>query len=73
MSGAPVASLNVTKLPTGTLVLRQEPANSFFLAGKGALVISVASLIQLLNFLVQRDFIPHELLEGILEEYHSGK
>lgn len=68
-----MAKLKITRLPkTNTLIIKQEDGNNFFTGSRKCLVITVPSYIFILSFLVQNNLIDHQILEGILEDYHTG-
>jgi hypothetical protein len=68
-----MAKLKITRLPkTNTLIIKQEDGNGFFVGSRNCLVINIPSLIFILNFLVKNELIEHQVLEGILEDYHTG-
>jgi hypothetical protein len=65
------ARLNITKLHNSILVLKQLDGQDFFVAAPNSIVIPISKLTLILHFLVKNNMINHEILEGILEEYHS--
>ncbi|HAQ02986.1 TPA: hypothetical protein DCQ22_03795 [Candidatus Nomurabacteria bacterium] len=68
-----MAQLKITRLPkTNTLIVKQEGGNDFFVGSRNCLVINIPSYIFILQFLVQNNLVPHQVLEGILEDYHTG-
>jgi hypothetical protein len=68
-----MAKLKITRLPkTNTLIIKQEDGNDFFVGSRNCLVINIPSYVFILNFLVKNEIIDHQVLEGIMEDYHTG-
>ena len=63
--------LKVTKLLNSILVLKQTDGSEFFTASSNSIVIGIRNLSSILHFLIMNDIIDHQIIEGILEEYHS--
>ena len=69
-----MALLKVSRIPKlNTLVIRQDKERAFFIASPTSIVIGVNTLAFILKFLIDNEYISHEILEGVLEEYHSSK
>jgi hypothetical protein len=68
-----MASLKMSRIPKlNTIVIRQDSERAFFIASPTSIVVSVDTLSFIIKFLTDNGYIDHEVLEGILEEYHSG-
>jgi hypothetical protein len=68
-----MARLKITRLPkTNTLIIKQEDGNDFFVGSRNCLVINIPSYVFILNFLVKNEILDHQVLEGIMEDYHTG-
>jgi hypothetical protein len=68
-----MAKLKITRLPkTNTLIIKQEGGNDFFVGSRNCVVINIPSYIFILSFLVQNGLIDHQVLEGIMEDFHTG-
>lgn len=65
--------LKISRILKSTLVLKQLDGNDFFIATSKAIVISIQKLVIILHFLVLNDILDHQILEGLLEEYHSSR
>lgn len=66
--------LRISQIPKlNTIVIRQDGEREFFIASPRSIVISISSLAYILKFLVEHDYLDYQVLEGILEEYHSSK
>ena len=67
-----MAQLKMSRIPKlNTIVIQQDQERAIFIASPKSLVIGVESLAYLLKYLVDHEYIDHQVLEGILEEYHS--
>jgi hypothetical protein len=67
-----MASLKMSRIPKlNTIVIRQDAERAFFIASPNSIVIGVDTLAFIIKFLVDNGYVGHEVLEGILEEYHS--
>ena len=68
-----MASLKMSRIPKlNTIVIRQDAERAFFIASPTSIVLSVDTLSFIIKFLIDNRYIDHEVLEGILEEYHSN-
>jgi len=67
-----MSKLTISKIPNlNSFVLRQSDGNDFFIATPNNIIFSKVSFAFILKFLVENKYLDHQLLEGILEEYHS--
>lgn len=65
--------LKITKLGKfGILILKQSDKGAFFTASPLSVVISTQGLLFIIRFLIINNLIDVKIIEGILEEYHSG-
>jgi hypothetical protein len=57
---------------TDTIVIRKQDKSSVFITTPDSIIISRDSLILLLNFLMKRNILDIKVIEGLLEEAHTG-
>lgn len=67
-----MSSLKMTKIPNlNVLVIKQGIGNEHFVASPNSIVITIDNLSLILRMLINSKCLDHEVLEGILEEYHT--
>jgi hypothetical protein len=59
--------------PLNTLVIKNEEGRGLFISTSDSLIITIASLANLLRYLLFKGFVSPEVLEGLLEEYNTFK
>ena len=62
----------VKNIDNALVIKKVGDDNSFFLTSPDSFIISTQNLSALLCFIIKNGFLPHEVLEGILEDYHSN-
>lgn len=69
-----MASLKMSRIPKlNTIVIRQDKERAFFIASPTSIVVSTETLAFIIKFLVENNYMDHQVLEGILEEVHSDE
>lgn len=69
-----MSSLKVTRIPRlNLIVLSQDKERSFYLASPKSVIFEISTFTFILKFLVDNGYIDPQVLEGILEEYHTDK
>lgn len=64
--------LTVKQLPkTRTIVISQDIPNSAFIATGDSIVISMDTLLVLLNYLVKYEYLNKKVISGMLEEANT--
>lgn len=68
------SKITVVKIPNlNILSIRQYGSNKFFRTSEDSIIIGIDTFIYLLNFLVRNNYIPYQVLQGILEDIHTDK
>lgn len=68
------SKITVVKIPNlNILSIRQYGKNKFFRTSDDSLIIGIDTFIYLLDFLVKNNYIPYQILQGILEDIHTDK
>lgn len=57
---------------TDTLVMKKNQESALFIATPDSIIISRESLILILNYLIKHDLLDARIVQGILEEAHTG-
>jgi hypothetical protein len=57
---------------TDTLVIKKNQESALFIATPDSIIISRESLILILNYLMKHDLLDVRIIQGILEEAHTG-
>jgi hypothetical protein len=67
-----MSKLTVSKIENlNSFVLRQSDGNSFFISTPNNIIFSVPSFVFILKFLLFNNYLPHQVIEGLMEEYYS--
>ena len=65
-------SLKILKLQgLNAISIKQDDYDRQFITSENSFIISIPTLINIINFLVQSGFMDYRVLEGILEEYNT--
>jgi hypothetical protein len=67
-----MSKLKISKIvEMNTLIIKQFEGHDFFISSKDHIVIPIPSLVFILKFLIENEYMSYKTLEGLLEEYHS--
>ena len=62
-------SLKILKLDgLNAISIKQDDYDRKFITSENSFVISIPTLVSIINFLIQSGFMDYQILEGILEE-----
>lgn len=68
------SKITVVKIPNLNLLsIRQYGVKQFFRTTPNSIIIGIDTLVYLINFLVRNNYIPVQVLQGILEDINTDR